>query len=77
MKIHVRIRTSEDSTTELECVHDFGTGRAIADYDGAFVIVDRIGKDIWELSGEAARPGEELNVLNTFVKEGTTTTVTK
>ena len=60
-------------------VHDFGTGRAIAAYAGAYVMVDALPEG-WALSSEPARPGAELATLNVLVKAlasmGTVVTVT-
>lgn len=63
-----------------EAAHVFaGETRAIINYEGVFVMVDRFSPSEWELSGEPARPGVELKTLNALVKsiEGTTITVTK
>lgn len=53
-------------------------GRAIIDYSGVYVMVDQIDEVTWELSGEPARPGVELDTLNGLVKileeKGTVTT---
>ena len=60
-------------------VKDFGNGRAIAMFEDAYVMVDRIENMAWELSGEPARPGEELAMLNRLVRalgDGTTVIVT-
>ncbi len=58
-------------------VHDFGTGRGIALYEGVYVMVDALPGLGWELSGEPARQGLELETLNGLVKptEGTTVVV--
>lgn len=64
---------------EYAVVYDFGNGRVIVDYDGVYVMADRIQHAQFEFSGEPARQGEELDMLNKLVKdnEGTTVTVTK
>ncbi len=63
-----------------DVVHIFsGDRRAIINVDGSYVFVDRVSLDRWEFSGEPARPGEELTMLNGLVRalgEGTTVTVT-
>lgn len=42
-----------------EIAHFFSNTRAIIDFDGAFVLVDRVQNDDWELSGEPARQDEK------------------
>ena len=59
-----------------EAVKAFGNGRAIVCVDGALVMADLVAPDAWELSGEPARPGVELDTLNALVKSGTTVKVT-
>jgi hypothetical protein len=49
---------------EHDVVHSFGDARAIINFDGAYVFVDRAFDGVWELSGEPARDGEEKQVLN-------------
>ncbi len=64
-----------------EAVHMFkGEMRAIVNVEGLYVFADRIAPDGWELSGEPARPGDELEMLNALVRAteaaGTTVKVT-
>jgi hypothetical protein len=56
-------------------VHSWGR-RAIIDYEGTYVMVDQVDATTYELSGEPARPGPELEMLNSLVKDGTTVVVT-
>jgi hypothetical protein len=58
-------------------VHDFGMGRAIVDFDGAFVLVDALPNGDWELSGEPAREDEKPALNKLVATMGTTTTVTE
>jgi hypothetical protein len=63
---------------KYDAVHVFKGGmRAIINVDGAYVFVD-YARGGYEMSGEPARPGDELDMLNALVRatEGTTTTVT-
>jgi hypothetical protein len=51
-----------------DVVHTFGDNRAIINYDGLFVLVDRVaGTDQFELSGEPARGENEKPVLDALV----------
>ncbi len=72
------IRVGEDM---MQVVHRFSDMRAIVNMEGVYVLVDRVSPTEWELSGEPARPGTELETLNALVKalenEGTTVTVVK
>lgn len=52
---------------EHDVVHSFGERRAIINFDGAYVFVDRAFDGVWELSGEPARDGEEKQVLNKLI----------
>lgn len=52
---------------EHDVVHSFEDGRALINFDGAYVFVDRAHDGVWELSGEPARNGEEKQVLNKFL----------
>jgi hypothetical protein len=52
---------------EHDVVHSFGEARAIINFDGVFVFVDRAFDGVWELSGEPARDGEEKQVLNKLI----------
>lgn len=49
---------------EHDVVHSFGESRALINFDGAIVFVDRAHDGVWELSGEPARNGEEKQVFN-------------
>lgn len=65
-----------------DAVHIFtGDRRAIVNMDGAYVIATRVTIDVWDcMSGDPARPGEELDTLNGLVRalgDGTTVTVTE
>jgi hypothetical protein len=64
---------------KYDAVHVFKGGmRAIICIDGAYVMVD-YARGGYELSGEPARPGDELDMINALVRamgEGSTTTVT-
>jgi hypothetical protein len=60
---------------EYALVHSWGA-RAIIDFEGTYVMVDRVDATTYELSGEPARPGPELEMLNSLVKDGTTVVVT-
>lgn len=60
-----------------EAVHVFGGARrAIVNVEGAYVFVDHVTPDTWELSSEPACPGEELEMLTGLVKAGEITTIT-
>lgn len=48
---------------EYTVTHSFGPSRALIDFDGAFVFVDKASDGIWELSGEPARDGAEKAAL--------------
>ena len=63
--------------SSCEVVARFDDVRIIVKYDGALVFADRISPSEWELSGIPARPGTELQTLNSLTQEGTTVTVTK
>jgi hypothetical protein len=60
-------------------VKAWGEGRAIIDFRGAYIMVDRRNDGLWEISGIPARPGDELELLTRLVRlrEGTTVLVTK
>lgn len=62
-----------------DVVHAFGDNRAIINYDGLYVLVDRVGgTDQFELSGEPARESEKpiLNALVATIKDSVTVTKT-
>lgn len=67
--------------TSLQVVHNFGNGRAILRDRGVFIMADRVSQvahvEEWDPSGEPARPGPELEMLNSLVKatEAETTVV--
>jgi hypothetical protein len=42
-----------------EIVHYFSNKRAIIDFDGAFVLVDHVQNEDWELSGNPAMENEK------------------
>ena len=63
---------------EYEVARLFSPERAIIEYEGLFVLVDKSVDDTWELSGEPAR-GDEKDALQELIapmKDRTIVTVT-
>lgn len=48
-----------DTGEECELVRQFTDTRAIILFNDAYVLVDRVDADTWELSGEPARENEK------------------
>lgn len=66
--------------TQYVVVAHFGDDRAIINYDGAFVLVDRDSTGQWDLSGQPARLGPEQDTLKALLAQTldqTVVTVTK
>lgn len=62
-----------------EVAHEFNPARAIINYDGVFVLVDKNADGTWDLSGEPARE-DEKPILEALIKpfeDQTIVTVTK
>ena len=57
-----------------EVLHQFDEVRAIIQFDGAIVFVDRNPLGAWELSGTPARPHEQ-DIFRSLVPNGTSTTM--
>ncbi len=56
----------------------FGMPRAIVEYiGGSLVMADQMSDSEWQVSSAPARPGIELDTLNSLMEDGTTVTVTK
>ena len=73
------IEKGVESTCEV--ARAFDDVRVIVKYEGAYIFADRISPTEWELSDIPARPGAELQTLNSLVEtievEGTTVTIAK
>ena len=65
-----------DTGDACEVIHEFGPSRAIVVFGGAYVLVDRVDADTYELSGEPARENEKpiLKALVDAMKDSTTFT---
>lgn len=59
--------------------HAFGDSRALIDFDGLYVFVDKFPDGTWELSGEPARESEKpvLKALTDPMNDQSVLTVTK
>lgn len=63
---------------ECELVREYDGLRGIVNYRGIYIMVDRLQDGGWDLSGEPARPGQELDDLNALAAAvETTLTITK
>jgi len=59
--------------------HAFDSARALINFDGLYVFVDKAEDGTWDLSGEPARPDEKpiLNALLAPTNDKTVVTVIK